>query len=646
MSWDIADLPWLPVPPADFRERCRELSKQTGPAGAAAAALSRYALGANDLFSLGQAMARLVRAGGTLEPLAPLKLAVLGNGTTKLWAPTLPATAARHGVALDLVLGEYDQALQEAVDPGSEINRAQPDAVLLALDHRGLPWRNVPAGDAGAAEACLAEMRQYLSAIREGLGSAGSAAVVWQTLAVPPEPLLGQIDRMVAGAPRWMISRLNEWIVEECSRRGDPLLDVAALAEQAGTSAWFDPVQWNLHKLPFSQKFVPLYADHVCRILGALRGRARKCLVLDLDNTLWGGVIGDDGLEGIRVGQGTGEGEAFVEVQRYALALRDRGVILAIASKNEEENARLPFREHPDMLLKEAHIASFFANWTDKSTNLQAIARALNIGLDALVLLDDNPAERARVRAALPDVAVPELPADPSYYIRSLSAAGYFESIGFVAEDAQRAQQYAKNLERASLQAESRSLEEFLQSLEMVARVSPFDALGRARIAQLVNKSNQFNLTTRRYTEAEVAVMERDPELFTLQVRLSDRYGDNGMICCVVCRPEGEDWLIDTWLMSCRVLGRRVEELVLDEIVKAARARGVRTLHGVYVPTAKNGMVREHYAKLGFRPVPGEGEETHWLLTIDDYRSPDLPMQVERPDHDQPRHPAKQAARV
>lgn len=630
MKWNLADLPWLPQPPDDFRARCRQLVAAEGPAGDAITALSKHALSTNDLLAFGQSIRKIVGSGRNISPLDTVKLGVLGNGTIKLWSVALPGSAARHGLSVDVVLGEYDQVLQDALDPGSEINAAQPDVVLLAIDYRGLPWDSVKPGSSVDAEAFIAETCRYYTTIRDGLKSAGNAVVIWQTLAQPPESLFGHLDRRIEGTRRQLISRLNAWITEESHKRSDCLFDVAALAEQAGTSEWFDTVQWNLHKMPFAQRFVPLYADHVSRILGSLRGRARKCLVLDLDNTLWGGVIGDDGLAGIRIGQGSGEGEAFLDVQRYSMALRNRGVILAVSSKNEDANARLPFREHPDMLLAESDIAAFFANWTDKATNLEAIAAQLNIGVDALVLLDDNPAERAQVRAALPHVAVPELPADPSYYVRSLSAAGYFESIGFVQEDAQRANEYSANLQRASVQAESRNLAEYLETLDMVAQVAPFDAVGRARIAQLVNKSNQFNLTTRRYTEAEVAAMETDENLFTLQVRLRDRFGDNGMISCIVCRPKEDAWEIDTWLMSCRVLGRRIESVVLEEIATAAKNSGVKSLVGLFIPSSKNEMVREHYAKLGFAKIEESETRTVWQLDLDNYEASALPIKVER----------------
>jgi FkbH-like protein len=385
-------------------------------------------------------------------------------------------------------------------------------------------------------------------------------------------------------------------------------------------------------KLPFANELIPLYADHVGRIAAAIRGKSRRVLILDLDNTVWGGVIGDDGLEGIRVAQGDAVGEAHLSVQRMALELRQRGIVLAVSSKNTDEVARSPFVDHPEMLLKLDHIAVFQANWNDKATNIQAIAEELSLGLDAMVFLDDNPVERGLVRKLLPQVAVPELPEEPAFYARTLAAAGYFEAIAFAAEDLKRAGFYQDNAKRASLQKQVGGVDAYLGSLDMTITFLPFDATGRARIVQLINKSNQYNLTTRRYTDPEIAAMESDPLVFTLQVRLVDAFGDNGMISVVICRAAGDDlWEIDTWLMSCRVLGRRVEHMVLREILEHARAAGVRTLRGTYAPTERNKLVVDHYAKLGFAKVGEESSgATRWELAVADAEPESAPMRIVR----------------
>jgi FkbH-like protein len=467
--------------------------------------------------------------------------------------------------------------------------------------------------------------------IRHGLHSHSQTICILQTLPRPVESSFGSFDMVLPGTMRQLVDEVNRGIALSVAGSNDLLLDVANLAETVGLADWHDSTLWNMGKLPFANAFLPLYADHVCRLVGALRGKSRKCLILDLDNTVWGGVIGDDGLDGIAIGQGDATGEAHLHVQRTALMLRNRGVVLAVSSKNTDEVARQPFRRHPEMLLREEHIAVFQANWNDKATNIKAIAEELSLGLDAMVLLDDNPVERGLVRQLLPQVAVPELPDNPALYARTLLAAGYFEAIAFSGEDRQRAEFYQGNARRVELQKQAGDIDAYLASLNMQMTLQPFDDTGRARIAQLINKSNQFNLTTRRYTEAEVAAVQNDPEAFTLQVRLADTFGDNGMISVIICRRQRDDWTIDTWLMSCRVLGRKVEVAVLQELIAQARARGLRRLVGLYLPTEKNKLVEDHYAKLGFALIDSQDNgSTCWERQVDDAPVASLPIAVHR----------------
>jgi FkbH-like protein len=630
MSEEIyATLAWLPRPPADFRQRCRAAAEAAEP-GRALAALARHALDENQLRRLAAAYESAVARGASLGPLVPFTLAVLGNATLEPLVPALVASAVRHGVALRCIEADFAQTVQEALSSDSAVNRARPDAVLLALDHRGVPL-SAPLGDAAAAAAAVADAVRFVDAVRDSLRRNGGALSIVQTIASPAEPRFGSLDRSVPGTARHLTEAFNAALAAAVAASEDVLFDVAALAETVGLGAWHSPKQWNVAKLSFDARFLPLYADHVARIIAALRGKSRRCLILDLDDTVWGGVIGDDGLEGIVLGQGDATGEAFLEMQRAALALRERGVVLAVSSKNDDSVARSAFANHPDMLLREDHIAVFQANWNDKATNIAAIARDLSLGLDAMVFVDDNPVERNLIREMLPEVAVPELPEDPALYARTLAAAGYFEATAFSDEDRKRGDFYRDNARRVALQAQVGDLDAYLASLAMTITFQPFDPTGRVRITQLVNKSNQFNLTTRRYTEAEIAAFECDPSLLTLQVRLADIFGDNGMIGVMICRPRGIDaWEIDTWLMSCRVLGRGVETMVLRELIAQARTRSVRRLIGVYVPTARNGMVRDHYPKLGFAAL-GEDSSgtTTWELDTAVEIAP-APMSVER----------------
>jgi FkbH-like protein len=614
MSLELyGELKWLPKPPESFRADCKALANSQTGLGTNARRLAGYRLDGNQLTRLGGVLRSLISAGQDLRPLTPFRLGILGTGTLDLIAPMLVASAARHGVALDCVVGGYDQALQDAISSSSEIYSKKLDAVLLAIDHRSLPLKAVP-GDRIAAEQMVAQCAELLETIASAVVANGGSLCILQTIPKPAERLFGSLDRVMPGTLTAMINALNMRIVDMVHGSDRVLLDVESTADLIGQTEWHSPADWNMAKLPFANNYVPIYADHVARLIGSLRGKARKCLILDLDNTVWGGVIGDDGLEGIKVAQGDATGEAHLDLQRVALSLRDRGVVLAVSSKNTDEVARKPFLEHPEMLLKEEHISVFQANWDDKATNIRAIAAELNLGLDAMVFVDDNPFERDLVRQILPDVAVPELPEDPALYARTVMAAGYFEAVSFSEEDRNRSKSYEDNARRVALRSQAGNLDDYLQSLDMKIGFAAFDAVGRARISQLINKSNQFNLTTRRYTEAQVAELETDKDAFTLQVRLVDKFGDNGMISVVICRLSAPGtWDIDTWLMSCRVLGRQVEHMVLRELMLQGCRLGITRLTGAWYPTDKNGIVRDHYAKLRFtKTAEREDGATFW----------------------------------
>ena len=624
-----SELQWLPRAPREFSAQLKDLARAEGPLGRPMRALAKHALDLNQLTKLGKFITGSRSEGKALDPLVPFRLAVLSNSTIDLIVPALVASAARHGVALEIVQPAYDQVAQEALTPDSKIHGSKPDAVLFALDYRALPLK-LSLGDPQAASATVQGAAGYLQSLGNGIKTNSNAVCIFQTIASPVEPLFGSLDRMLPGTMRNLIDGLNRELCEYVLTSGHVLLDVAGLAETAGLAEWHNPQLWNMAKFSFSDELVPLYADHVARTVAAIRGKSGKVLVLDLDNTVWGGVIGDDGLEGIKVAQGDARGEAHLAVQRMALDLRRRGIVLAVSSKNTDAVAREPFEKHPEMLLKLEHIAVFQANWNDKASNIQAIAEELSLGLDSLVFLDDNPVERGLVRKLLPQVRVPELPEDPAWYARTLAAGGFFEAVAFANEDLKRADFYGDNAKRTTLQKQVGGVDAYLAALDMTITFQPFDAIGRARIVQLINKSNQYNLTTRRYTDPEVSAAENDPEVFTLQVRLTDIFGDNGMISVVICRPGADRaWEIDTWLMSCRVLGRKVEHMVLREILEHARAAGVSKLTGVYRPTDRNKLVVDHYVKLGFTPVSEEPTgPTRWELPVESADPESAPMKV------------------
>lgn len=637
MSDIYRDLGWLPRAPADVASTIRHLARTVAEIGDVAAEIRQLAgcaLGADHCRSL----ARLLRTVRDRRPgeaqLKPYRVAMLSNGNVDLLAPVVAATGARYGLDIEVYVPEFGQVAQEALVAASGLYAFRPDAVLLAIDYRGLTLEAHPV-KADEAEAVVTGALGHVMALADEIRRTCQALVVVQTLARPPEALFGNLDFRLPGSQRRLIDTFNRRLADGIADSGMALFDVAGLAEVVGLGHWHDPAQWNMAKIPFADEFAPLYADHFCRLINARLGGSRRALVLDLDNTVWGGVIGDDGVDRIMLAEGDPTGEAHRAVQKMALALRNRGIVLAVSSKNEDAVARIPFREHPAMILREDHIAVFQANWNDKASNIAAIADQLSLGTASFAFLDDNPAERKLVRGRLPEVAVPELPDDPAWYVRTLLASGCFEAAALSEEDFVRAEFYQDNARRVELMQSAGNLDDYLRSLDMTIHFKPFDAVGRARIAQLINKSNQFNLTTRRYTEAEVELVENDPALFHRQVRLTDTFGDNGMISVVICRPVNADgaldWEFDSWLMSCRVLVRRVEEAVLAEVVAAARVAGVRDLIGRYRPTTRNVIVVDHYRKLGFTLVSTlDDGETIWRLPVADYAVPELPMTVVR----------------
>ena len=615
------DLSWLPQPPQDFSQRLNEVTN-----GNDLRELAKFSLDENHLRRLYKKTLTLQNEHVDLLPLTAIKIGVISNATTKLVVPALVGTALRSGISLQVVEAEFNQIAQETFSSDSVFIGQKLDVVLVAIDYRGLPLLPCP-GDEDSAEKNVQDSLGYVKSVLESLRTKTGAQIILQNIASPVEDLSCSYEGSLPGSATWLISRLNSEL-DGLVADDTFILDIAGLAANLGLTNWHDPTLWNIAKLSFSQRYMPIYADYVCRIMSARLGKSRRCLILDLDNTLWGGVIGDDGLEGILIGNGDPTAEAHLHIQQTALDLRERGVVLAVSSKNEDATARQPFKEHPDMLLREEHIAAFQANWSDKASNIKAIAEMLSLGLESMVFLDDNPAERMQVRRELPEVAVPELPKDPALYARTLIAAGYFEAITFSEEDRKRATFYQGNAKRVQTLNQSSDMDAYLKSLDMEISFTPFDATGRARIAQLISKSNQFNLTTKRYSELDVKELEGDQSFYTRQIRLKDTFGDNGMISVIVCKKNTSAWEIDSWLMSCRVLGRRVELAALQDIVTNAKASGATKVVGTYIPTVRNIIVKDHYKKLGFTKILDESEIETWKLDISDFVALDLPMKL------------------
>jgi FkbH-like protein len=614
---------WLPIAP-DFRVDLGAALKSPDPTDRLEklASLAQYRLGYLETLQLDRALGRL-----TLEPppdFATVRLAVLSSSTVNHLLPAIRVAGLRRRLLIDVHTGTYGQYRQDLLDVDSLLHKFAPQFVLFSITARdtiaGVPLMATGDEVNKRIARSIDELRLLWRKAREAF----NAAIIQQTFLDISEPVFGSYDRLVFGAPTQVINQLNDQLSKAAAQDRALLLDVARASERDGIDAWFDTGSWLHGKLEIAPAAAVPFGEMVARIVAAQRGLSKKCLVFDLDNTLWGGVIGDDGLEGLVLGQGSAAGEAHLALQRYAKQLKERGVILAVCSKNDPAIAEAAFRDHSEMLLRRADVSAFLANWNDKAENLRAIATQLNIGLDSLVFVDDNPVERARIRQALPMVAVPELPKDIAHYVRCLADAGYFEAVTFTAEDRQRTEQYAANAERYAFSKASESMEDFLRGLQMSVVFGRFRAADLVRVTQLFNKTNQFNTTTRRYTSEEVVNLAAAQQTMTLQFRLIDKYGDNGLVSAMILQPDPklpEVLDIDNWVMSCRVFGRQLEFEALNIAVEQARRRGIKAFRGAYIPTSKNGVISELYPSLGFSPVNGTPRNgaTCWLLDLSEY---------------------------
>jgi FkbH-like protein len=495
--------------------------------------------------------------------------------------------------------------------------------ILLAIDLQSILEPIPLSAHEDIVETSLAAVMDELRTLWQLVRQRYGAQPIQQMLLPQTPPLMGSNEAMSPASPWACCMRLNE-LLRLASRRGEVLLlDVAQQLPITGAEGpIYDEVRWYQAKQLINPAYAPPYGELVARLAAAIVGRSRKCLVLDLDNTLWGGVIGDDGLDHIRLGQGNAEGEAFLAFQCYIARLAERGVIIAICSKNDHAVARSVFDHHPEMQIAFDDVACFVANWTDKASNLRYIAQSLNIGLDSMVFVDDNPAEREIVRRELPEVAVPELPEDAAGYTQCLAHGGYFEAVSLTAEDLTRSGSYAANNQRDAIRASITDMEGYLKSLEMTLTAGRISSFDQSRAVQLINKSNQFNLTTKRRTAEELRLFLDDPHNIGLAFRLRDRFGDNGLISVILARPDPSlppgELFIDTWLMSCRVLGRGVETAALSVVQSAATQIGAKALIGEYRPSGRNGMVEKLFEDLGFVRISAavSGDAVRWRMPL------------------------------
>lgn len=558
------------------------------------------------------------------------KIAILGGSTTNEVADQIGLFLLSHGIEAEFYQSEYGQYWQDAMFGTPELDEFEPDVIYIHTNWRNIEHFPTTSDTSEAIDAlCQAEYDRF-AAMWQALADKFRCPIIQNNFDRPNYRLLGNRDVWDVRGRTNFIGRLNQKFYAYAADHEDFYInDIDYLSADYGLTAWGDAFFWHMYKYAMCLDAIPSLANSVANIIKALYGRNKKALVLDLDNTLWGGVVGDDGVDGIAVGPEVPEGQVYAEFQSYCKALKSIGVVLAVDSKNDEANA-LAGLNHPDGVLRPDDFVAIKANWDPKDQNLKAIAAELNLGADSFVFADDNPAERAIVAAQVPGVATPVLDGAENY-IKTLDHGGYFEVTTLSGEDLKKTELYHANAQRRQAQAAFADYGAYLDSLEMTAVIRPFEPLYIQRIAQLTNKSNQFNLTTLRCSEDDIRAMADDPAGLCLYGKLADKFGDNGVVTVVAGRKEGDTLHLRLWLMSCRVLKRGMEDAMMDAVFADAAARGVKTVRGYYYPTAKNAMVRDFYAQMGFEQVEAdEAGNTVWQRDVAGYEPRHPHMTVQR----------------
>ena len=551
--------------------------------------------------------------------LPAIKVALTGDTATQFLATAIRGTGAERGYQIDLFEAEYNQVERQFLDPSSELYQTDADFIVLFQSTHKLGEKHSllsPSQQESLAEERLA----FVASVCENPMLA-SKKIICLNYPEIEDTVFGSYATKVTSSFTYQVRKLNMGLMDLSQRYANLFIcDIAGLQNKLGRDMMFAPNVYVSTEMVLSIDALPYVASRVMDIICAIKGQFKKCLILDLDNTVWGGVIGDDGLEGIQLGHGLGIGKAFTEFQMWVKKLKQRGVIICVASKNNEDTAKEPFEKHPDMVLKLEDIAVFQANWETKVDNIRTIQRILNIGFDSMVFLDDNPFERNIVRENIPGITVPELPQDPGEYLEYLYSLNLFETASYSQADKDRTKQYQVEAQRVSLQKTFSNEADFLKSLDMTSVVSGFNKFNTPRVAQLSQRSNQFNLRTVRYTEADIDALGQDPDVIDLSFTLEDKFGDNGLIAVIIMKKQDEETLfIDTWFMSCRVLKRGMEDFTLNTMVEAAREKGYRRIIGEYLPTPKNKMVENHYPSLGFQKLEGT-PTAQYVLDVGQYQ--------------------------
>jgi FkbH-like protein len=560
--------------------------------------------------------------------LTPFRVAILRSFTVEPIIPLLRAEAFAYGVDLKVHIGDFNTYTQDIIDAQSSLYRFAPNAAVLAVRvDQAAPelWSNfadlAPDVAQQSADRAISSYRQTIESFRHH----SQAALIVHSLERLSPPSMGVLDDQSETGQSGLIRQINQELRRMASEfRGVYVLDYDALVTRFGSRQWHDERKWLTARLPISANHLLDMAREWARFIVPLSGRTAKVLVADLDNTLWGGVIGEDGMAGIKLSSEY-PGAAYQALQRALLDLSRKGILLAVCSKNNLDDALEAIDNHPGMLLRSKHFAAMRINWTDKALNLREIAEELNVGIDSLAFLDDNPFEREQVRAALPEVTVIELSKNPLEYAAAVRGCAVFERLGLSAEDQQRTAMYAEQKERSFAEKKFQTKEDFFRYLEQEADLEPVSDLNVARIAQLTQKTNQFNLTTHRYTETQIEEMSKKPEWRIFSIRVRDRFGDHGLVGVAIAHDQNDQCEVDTFLLSCRVIGRTVETALLAHIAESAAQRGLKRLVGWFFPTKKNAPARDFYEQHGFTRTQANGTGALWTLDLQNspLRSPE-----------------------
>jgi FkbH-like protein len=544
-----------------------------------------------------------------------LKIAILGDTATQFLTQAIKGTALDNDINPDVFEADFNQIERQVYDLSSELYKFEPEIVIVFQSSHKLLLKYNKINPEEHSLLASNEMSK-IENIYSNLSSNLEAKVIYYNYTEIDDAVFGNYANKVESSFLFQVRKLNYELMCFASKSSNLYLcDISTIQNQIGKLNFFQPSVYVNTDMVLSIDALPKIASKTIDIISTLNGKFKKCVILDLDNTTWGGIIGDDGIENIQIGS-LGIGKSFSEFQYWIKKLKERGIILAVCSKNTEAIAMEPFEKHPEMVLGLKDISVFRANWENKADNIRQIQSILNIGFDSIVFLDDNPFERNIVRENIPEICVPELPEDPANYLEFLYELNLFETASFSNEDSERTKLYQIEAERVKVYKKFTNEDDFLKNLNMLSDIQSFNKFNTPRIAQLSQRSNQFNLRTIRYSEADIEKISVSNDYLSFAYTLEDNFGDNGLICVVVLKKEGQNTLfIETWFMSCRVLKRGMENFVLSTIINTAKENGFNTIKGEYIFTNKNDLVKDHYTDLGFRK-----EQNRFYLDIKDYQ--------------------------